>query len=392
MAKAKTKIKYFLYNNRVYQEEIVDNLFVRGKQVDIPQQNSAFQWRGSLIPMDLHRQIISFFIEGYKKIDSENLIWLYYDIDTGEWLAWAPPQTGQGMTVEADEKSKAFKEQRSQIEERFVQLGTYHHHCSGNASQSGTDKNDECDREGIHITVGKLGQIKTCLDFHARATFRGENYSTHICDWIAQPEWIQHVPESLRRQFAYAQLAHPEKDAEFPEFWLDNVKKKQYRSSEYHQGHHTFRQQNFKEWDPPITKRAMPNTGIWYTEADTTTDSKILLEIEKIVDKTFEEINQSKEDFYTVSYNDKKRIALIVSILLEQGMDAEEAEDYILAEEYTMTGAEASLQKLLFDEMSKNHISPGYLKYLFNHYPIRECFDNVLDVFAMEELEEASNG
>lgn len=224
-------IEYYIHKGELYQMS-PDNVVSIAQKVKVPKTDKLFKWHGSKIPMSLHRKIISFFIDGYKKTSSENLVFLYYDMDAKEWMAWAPPQYYAGMTVgfESDESDKEYREQRSEIPERFVQMGTYHHHCSGGAFASGTDKSDESQRDGLHVTIGGLGQKKEKLSAHARATFKNKTYDTCLSEWLEPPEWIESFPKQYQNLFQKALIEialFPEKDEEYPDIWISNLKKKE---------------------------------------------------------------------------------------------------------------------------------------------------------------------
>ena len=101
------------------------------------------------IPEELLNQIAAFFKDIYDCYKSEAIVVLYYNEETGEWYASPPRQKGRGLTVKYDtipEPKVGFKK-----------AGTAHSHAHISAFHSGTDDDDEEFFDGVHITIGNLG-------------------------------------------------------------------------------------------------------------------------------------------------------------------------------------------------------------------------------------------
>lgn len=384
--KKKTESNYFLHKGKLFRENEVDGLYSVGEHIPLEERDALLSWKGSLLPYELHRQIISFFFDGYEKTKSENLIWLYYDLDTGEWIAWAPPQNCNGMTVSADPECKEFKEQRKQIEERFVQLGTYHHHCTGNAFASGTDKDDECDRDGLHITVGGVGQHEKDLSFHTRVTLRGVTYEGDILDWISVPEWMEHVPEALQEALFSDMLAMPEKDLEYPELWLENAKKKYGAVNKvYSPGV----QRSFPEWGShQHTTQNTKSTGMRSTGKEASGKLARITIMEAIEEVSAEDIEDPKD---RPSQVDRLDLANILRILFENNVDASTAEDLFQADEDMLTSPDIAVLEILKEKLHLCAIFAGRAKYLFMNFPIVEMYDRIIEFAAAEELAETQS-
>jgi hypothetical protein len=281
---AKKKPKYFLHKNKVF-EEVDFGLYSAGNVVEIPQRETIFEWKGAKLNLRQFKQVVCFFEDGYKKTDSENLIFLYYNIDTHEWLLWAPPQTCNGMTVKANSDSKEFKEQRSTlIPKEFVQLGTIHHHCGGSAFASGTDKSDEEDRDGIHITLGAIGKDEP-LDIHCRASFRGQNFETSFSDWFEiEEELLVGVPDSIYEQVwleCFKRVREEADDADYPEIWLENCTKPKSYSYKAGGSRSSLIQQSHWDWGNPPRRKKIGKKGNFVYESDKD-DLAALIDIAKI--------------------------------------------------------------------------------------------------------------
>lgn len=225
--------EYFISGGQLYKMKDF-GLFVTGELVKVRKAEDPLIWKGAKLPLQLYFQILAFFHEAYEIHKAEQLIYLYYDVETpgGRWMLWAPPQFCVGMTVKSNHEAPEYKTQRELIPERYVQMGTFHHHCTGSAFASGTDKDDEADRDGLHVTIGGLGQkTQTAkpLTIDARVTFRGETRKTDILRWIELPEWLSELPPAMAQQVITGLLTYPlPMNHEFPKEWLDNVKKTQY--------------------------------------------------------------------------------------------------------------------------------------------------------------------
>jgi hypothetical protein len=230
-SKKKKDPQYFLHNGVVYQE-IDHPLFTSAEKIKIPKRHDLVHWKGQKLPLELIGAVVNFFQEGFKKTKSENLVYLYYNLDLGKWHVWAPPQTCNGMTVKADSQSPEYKEQRKNIPKGYILFGTIHHHCSGTAFASGTDQDDEEDRDGLHITIGHIGSTNASdLDFHARATFQKATYPVDLEKWVEQPDWLQNAPEHLREDIFELLIKDPYPIPDFPKEWMNNLKEPFYQST-----------------------------------------------------------------------------------------------------------------------------------------------------------------
>jgi len=101
------------------------------------------------VPRRVLNEIIAFLAEVCVKYDAEGVAMLYYHPEKKEWAYIIPEQ-------ETTEKGLHVEYKMPDTPEGFVLFGSVHSHAGSSAFQSGTDHNDECNFEGVHITVGKL--------------------------------------------------------------------------------------------------------------------------------------------------------------------------------------------------------------------------------------------
>jgi hypothetical protein len=218
----------------------VDGGIIEGyvKQVvdPIPDGIPWVRWKGAKIPHSLWVQILAFFrwtFESTKPSSDEALVRIYYNERTERWAAWAPPQRGVSMTVKTVTDHPNWKQEEELA--GFQLLGTGHHHCSGSAFQSGTDRSDEELCNGLHFTVGHLDKDK--LSLHARVVFNRNMQETNLQDWVDMDEKYKalNLPdELLPHAYACSLTSNPKPTVEFPAQWKDNFLK--WSSTSFHQG------------------------------------------------------------------------------------------------------------------------------------------------------------
>lgn len=134
-------------------------------------EEPSLEFNGGKMSLALWRTIASFFRLVNEQEKAEAQVRLFYSDETKHWKAWAFPQEKDtGMTTKELPDHESFQEQMNTILEggKYYQWGTCHSHCNAGAFQSGTDKSDEQNSPGIHITIGKVAESE--LDTHVRFT------------------------------------------------------------------------------------------------------------------------------------------------------------------------------------------------------------------------------
>ena len=221
--------EHLFLNKGVLYEEIDHGLFIQAKEMEIKEKQPMNRWKGGRISYQTWGQIVAFLLWSQKAFKSEAMITLFYNQETKEWRAHPFPQETKGMSVSMKNDSEEFKEQRKMFPHPWLELGSVHHHCTMKAFASGTDDEDERDRDGIHITLGEME--KEALDIHSRATFHRDTQPTNIPDWIEPPDWVEAIPVDSVRMAGYkAALLEVSlfKEATFPNEWKGNVREKSY--------------------------------------------------------------------------------------------------------------------------------------------------------------------
>ena len=176
--------KILIHEKKAY-EMVENDLYAAWKEIpDVAIGAPGLFWKKNKIPWELWRKIVTFCKWSFDRDKDEALVHLFYNPEEDAWGAWAPPQKGWGMTVKQIDCDE-YKEQRRQWPEPWFQCGSVHHHCSGGAGHSGVDDKDEFDRDGIHITLGRMD--KNPIEFHARAVFDQGWCDTSLTPWIEGP-------------------------------------------------------------------------------------------------------------------------------------------------------------------------------------------------------------
>jgi hypothetical protein len=187
----------------------------------------GFSWNGGLIPFPIWEQIVAFMRWTQVEFKGEGHCTLFYNLTTKEWKAWPFPQRPMGMTVALLDQDPQYAIDRKQFGGDWVMAGSVHHHCTASAFQSGTDSADEKDKEGIHITVGKV--LDDEVDLHARKVMDGTMSECTLDEFIDEPAYVGLLPKWMRKSLAakdaWKKTYGNIDNKDFPEEWKANVRK-----------------------------------------------------------------------------------------------------------------------------------------------------------------------
>lgn len=174
-------------------------------------------------------EILAFFKWTYDTYKSESQVRLYVNATTNEWKAWAFPQkanTGMAALELPDDPKTAV--QRAQFGAAWRYYGTVHHHCKASAFQSGTDRQNEQDQDGLHITVGYMDKDE--YDIDCRLYIGGIKFTVDMSLFWAVGNYKEGIPKWAwnrlpdEGEMAEMQMcAPPPKDTAFPAEWKTNI-------------------------------------------------------------------------------------------------------------------------------------------------------------------------
>jgi hypothetical protein len=167
----------------------------------------SLTWKGGPVPFPLWGQMMTFFREVYAQHKAEATLRLFYHEAKQIWAAEVfEQQVSAASAKETGDPTKTV-EYMTLMAAGWCQFGTIHSHASMNAFQSGTDKHDEANSPGLHVTVGNLDKL---LTFDCRLVFKGVQYTTALTDWVQVPEpaFMNAMPDELRDEFLRVYIAH----------------------------------------------------------------------------------------------------------------------------------------------------------------------------------------
>lgn len=213
--------------------------------VEVPSQvittTPPIRYSGPKIPIAVWKQVLSFFQVVFQADKSECQVRLYRNKVTGEWKAWAFPQTKKGYMTTRElphVDPELWAKSLNLFGQDWVHCGSVHHHCSTDAFQSTTDRNDEVNAAvvGIHLTVGHMD--KPVYDLHSRAVVNvmgelnedmsvkrpGATYTgdVNLSDWFDIGVDLTGIPIRFHADITKEILATPSNEA-FPSEWLENL-------------------------------------------------------------------------------------------------------------------------------------------------------------------------
>lgn len=119
-------------------------------------------------------QVINFFRKVYREHRSEACVVLYYNEATNNIKIDAPKQEVSGASV--DYESEDF--------ENYHKVGTIHSHANFSAFHSGVDDADEFGFDGLHITLGHVGNDDHRVSVSCSIVVNGDRYIGDIEDYV----------------------------------------------------------------------------------------------------------------------------------------------------------------------------------------------------------------
>ena len=153
--------------------------------------SEMLKWTGSPVPKDLFGKVAAL-ANCFPRM--EIMVCLYYNIETGEWLANVPKQSGSGAHVE-------YNDEDYTPPTGYSFMGTIHTHPEMQAFWSGIDKKDQCSKNGLHFVLGlKSGKIDQVL---CSVFYNGKQYDQKACFELpdvlpeVDPDWKARVEEKL---------------------------------------------------------------------------------------------------------------------------------------------------------------------------------------------------
>lgn len=179
------------------------------------------RWKGPKRTLEQWKQVLAFFEWSYNETKNESVVhWFFHEAD-GKWEPMVLPQQGVGLSVKLLTDHENYIPTFQRLGDGWEIMGTDHHHCQASAFQSGTDRNDETGKEGLHTTVGDIGKETYSLD--CRSSFRNVIRPVSISDWYELPPAFSDLPAHLTDPILKYLMTKPSPETPFPEWWKENV-------------------------------------------------------------------------------------------------------------------------------------------------------------------------
>lgn len=155
------------YNNNMY----ITNRPLKNQLnwLDLPEVKESAEIKLPKINYSVYQQFVDFAQKVYKQYKAEAVILLTLNRDI--------PFKDQSYKIRVPKQTVSSSAIKYDIDEEFEKgeflVGSIHSHPAFNAFQSSTDKNDEINFDGLHITVGN---VEGKLDVHGRFCCMSEVY------------------------------------------------------------------------------------------------------------------------------------------------------------------------------------------------------------------------
>ncbi|MDE1871729.1 MAG: Mov34/MPN/PAD-1 family protein [Candidatus Micrarchaeota archaeon] len=182
---------------KVYKRNCLSTATVPIKLKKASNVTELCEFTASRISLELVNQIVAFFREVYKRYGSEAAGYIYYHPAEKRWQFIVPKQTVSGASC------KYELHPLSHLPNPWRLAGTIHSHANMAAFHSSTDCDDEHNFDGVHITVGRLGESQpefACSIVAGGTRFKAEP-SLILEGWpeaTVPDEWLRQVTEAKR--------------------------------------------------------------------------------------------------------------------------------------------------------------------------------------------------
>ncbi len=144
------------------------------------------------IPAHMLVMAYRFFRYIFALYGAESMLMIHYSEETESFLLLCPEQAVSKKRINYTASDRV---------EGYQLIGTIHSHCDGSAYHSSTDFSDECDFDGLHITLGHVNQ--PYFSFSASLVVNGSRFLLYPVDVVAnlvEKEWVPRpMPVRSRR-------------------------------------------------------------------------------------------------------------------------------------------------------------------------------------------------
>ena len=166
------------------------------------------------IPGNIFAKVYKFTKEVYNIHKSESVTLLYYNSDSERFRVIIPKQ---------EVSSASIKYTKDEVMKDYNLIGTIHSHAGFSAFHSSVDDTDEKNFDGIHITIGKLGE--NSFDLSSSIVSNGNRFICEPEEYIDGIEKL--IPVESSKFINKDYILHDSlKNINFDPVWMDRVEKK----------------------------------------------------------------------------------------------------------------------------------------------------------------------
>ncbi len=227
----KDDIYYIVGKNGIYLKKklgIMESLIPIDKIPDLQDVPCSAVIHIPKLPAILFAKVYEFFKAVYEEHKSEAVILLFYNQKTEKFKVVVPPQKVSGAACDYN-KGMTIK--------GMNMIGTIHSHANMSAFHSGTDDADEKVFDGLHITIGNIGDEYPSISTSVVANGFRQMYAN--TEYILGIEDINYKKPATTNAYGYTYLANfdstkrvkikvPPSKRTFNKNWLKLVEKKTY--------------------------------------------------------------------------------------------------------------------------------------------------------------------
>lgn len=164
------------------------------------------------IPQDMFSEITAFFREVYEEYRAECMVLLFLNRKTNEYYIHVPHQKVSGGSIDYH---------RGFVMDGHTMVCSIHSHAGFGAFHSGTDHKDEEHFDGLHITIGKLGD--KFVEIASSIMANGSRFKVDPSEYIDDIEEIEEDDVDMFYYIGTSKVKLSGKVSKSPKYIVESV-------------------------------------------------------------------------------------------------------------------------------------------------------------------------